>query len=173
MIAASDTTGGLVSPLIASVIERPCVLRRLNLEIYEFEKQGKLSSPVASFDETNDMPYFTACVKETLRMFPPTPIILPRYVCKGGLSLSGVFIPEDTEIAANPWITNRDQNIFGIDSDQFRPDRWLEIAGRTKEMEKYNFTFGYGSRECIGKNLALLEAQKLCLQVKSSPHVAA
>ena len=40
------------------------------------------------------MPYFTACVKETLRMFPPTPIILPRYVRKGGLSLNNTWIPE-------------------------------------------------------------------------------
>lgn len=166
MIAASDTTAGLVSPLIASIIERPCVFERLVLEIDDFERQGKLSSPVASFDETNNMPYFTACVKETLRMFPPTPIILPRYVCKGGLRLNNTWIPEDTEIAANPWITNRDQGIFGLDSDTFRPDRWLESAEKTKEMEKYHFTFGYGSRECIGKNLALLEAQKVCLQVR-------
>lgn len=59
------------------------------------------------------MPYFTASVKETLRIFPPTPIILPRYVCKGGLNLNNTWIPENTEIAANPWLANRDQGIFG------------------------------------------------------------
>jgi cytochrome P450 len=37
-------------------------------------------------------------------------------------------------------------------------------------MDKYISPFGYGSRECIGKNLALLEAQKLCLQVKIFLH---
>jgi cytochrome P450 len=94
MIAASDITAGLVSPLIASIIDLPRVSKWLSLEIDEFERQNKLSSPVASFDETNNTPYFIACVKETLRMFPPIPIILPRYVCKGGLSLNNTWIPE-------------------------------------------------------------------------------
>lgn len=167
MIAASDTTGGLVSPLVACIIDESSVYRRLMVEIEDFERQGRLSSPVASFDETANMPFFSACVKETLRLFPPTPIILPRYVCKGGLSLNDTWLPEDTEIAANPWLTNRDEGIFGTDSHTFRPGRWLECAERTREMEKYSFTFGYGSRECIGKNLALFEAQKLCLQVSN------
>ena len=35
-------------------------------------------------------------------------------------------------------------------------------------MEKYIFTFGYGGRAYIGKNLAQFEAPFLCLQVSSS-----
>ena len=111
MIAASDTTGGLVSPLMACLIEHSHVYEKLMAEIDEFERQGKLSSPMVTFDETADMPFFSACVKETLRLFPPAPIILPRYVGKGGLSLGNAletWLPEGTEIAANPWITNRD-----------------------------------------------------------------
>ncbi|MCJ1264973.1 hypothetical protein MMC22_004848 [Lobaria immixta] len=167
MIAASDTTAGLVSPLIASVIERPKVYEKLMLEIDRFEREERISRPVASFDETNEMAYFMSCVKETLRLFPPTPIILPRFVCQGGLNLGEhMHIPEGTEIAANPWVTNRDPTVFGRDANKFRPERWLEVNElQFKEMEKLIFTFGHGSRECIGKNLALLEAQKLCLQV--------
>lgn len=167
MIAASDTTAGLVSPLIASVIERPKVYEKVMLEIDRFEREERISRPVASFDETNEMAYFMSCVKETLRLFPPTPIILPRFVCQGGLNLGEhMHIPEGTEIAANPWVTNRDPTVFGRDADKFRPERWLEVNElQLKEMEKLIFTFGHGSRECIGKNLALLEAQKLCLQV--------
>jgi len=165
MIAASDTTAGLVSPLMSSIIETPKVYSKLMLEIFNFQNAGKLSRPVPLYDETNKMPYFKACVNETLRLFPPTPIILPRIVCKGGLTFGNIYLPEGTEIGANPWLTNRNQDIFGQDSNAFRPERWLESDAKTKEMEKYIFTFGYGARACIGKNLAQFEAQKLCLQV--------
>ena len=135
------------------------------LEITDYENAGKLSQPVSLYDETNGMPYFKACVNETIRLFPSTPIILPRLVCKGGLTIGKEYLPEGTEIGANPWLTNRSQEIFGDDASTFRPERWLESDAKSKEMEKYNFTFGYGARACIGKNLAQFEAQKLCLQV--------
>ena len=165
MIAASDTTAGLVSPMMSSVIERPSVYAKLMLEVSNFEIAGKLSRPVALFDETEKMPYFKACISETLRLFPPTPIILPRVVCKGGLTLGDIYLPEGTEIGANPWLTNRNQEIFGEDANTFRPERWFESDEKSREMERYNFTFGHGGRACIGKNLAQFEAQKLCLQV--------
>ncbi|KAL9025938.1 MAG: hypothetical protein Q9196_005318 [Gyalolechia fulgens] len=165
MIAASDTTAGLVSPMIGSITEQPSVYAKLMDEVSGFEKAGRLTRPVVLYDETNQMPYFKACVNETLRLFPPTPIILPRVVCKGGLTLGDIYLPEGTEIGANPWLTNRNRDVFGDDADAFRPERWLEDDERTKIMEKYIFTFGYGGRACIGKNLAQFEAQKLCLQL--------
>lgn len=165
MIAASDTTAGLVSPMISSIISCPKIYAKVRLEIAVFEDAGRLSRPVALYDETNEMPYFGACVNETLRLFPPTPIILPRVVCRGGLTLGNIFLPEGTEIGANPWLINRNQKMFGHDADTFRPERWLEVEERTKRMERCMFTFGYGGRACIGKNLAKFEAQKLCLQV--------
>lgn len=168
MIAASDTTAGLVSPMISSITEQPRVYAKLMAELSEAENVGKLTRPVVLYDETNEMPYFRACVHETLRLFPPTPIILPRVICKGGLALEDIFLPEGTEIGANPWITNRNRDVFGEDAEIFRPERWLEDEEKTKSMEKYIFTFGYGGRACIGKNLAQFEAQKLCLQVSIS-----
>ena len=148
---------------MSSVIERPGAYAKLMLEISNFENAGKLSRPVSLYDETNEMRYLKACVNETLRLFPPTPIMLPRMVCKGGLTVADIYLPEGTEIGANPWLTNRNQDIFGEDANTFRPERWLEGEVNGKKMEKYNFTFGYGARACVGKNLAQFEAQKLCL----------
>ena len=141
---------------------------RAQLQNHWVWKQSNLSSPVASFDETNDMPYSTARVKGTLRVLPPTPIILPWYDCKGGLTLKGVFVLDDTEIAANPWITNRDQDIFGLESDQFRPEQWLEDAESTKEMENYHFSFRSGSGECRGK-ISLCLKRRNFVSRQSSP----
>lgn len=134
-------------------------------EIEDFERQHRLSSPVAKFDETNQMPYFIACVKETLRFSPSTPMIMPRYISTGGLTVDGHWIPAKTEMGANPYVVHRDTTVFGEDADTFRPERWLGNEQRAKVMDKFLMTFGYGTRTCLGKNIAQLETQKLCLQV--------
>ena len=151
MIAASDTTAGLVCPLIECTIRESRIYQTVLDVIDRLEKQGKLSAPVASFEETNEMSYFSACVKESLRLFPSTPIILPRYVPHGGLYLNGTCVPEGVEIGANPRLINRNEDVFGEDAHIFRPERWLETSESTRRMKKSSFTSGYGARECMGK----------------------
>ena len=167
MVAASDTTSAFICPFVNNVCQDPRVYSNLVREIDTFEEQSKLSSPVATFDQTNDMPYFMACVKETLRFSPSTPMIMPRYISKGGLNINGQWIPEKTEVGANPYVVHRDTAIFGEDAHVFRPERWLGDKDKVKEMDKYMMTFGYGTRTCLGKNIAQLETQKLCLQVSA------
>lgn len=166
-VAAQDTTAGFICPLISLISLHPRVLRTLRGEIRACEDAGRLSSPVAKYDEITAMPYFEACVRETLRLQPPTPMILPRYVGEGGMILEGHQIPEGTEIGANPWVIHRDPDIFGDDVDEFRPERWLEDEERVKRMSKYDFTWGYGSRKCVGKYIALMDGKKFVLQVSS------
>ena len=169
MVAAPDTTAGLICPLIHHIISSPSIYSKVMSEIAAFERADKLSNPVASYDETNAMPYFTVCVKETLRFNPSTPFPMPRYVPKNGMQLpGGLYAPEGAELAADPYNTNRHPSVYGSDADVFRPERWLESEERAKEMDKYLLSFGYGARVCLGKHLGLLQAQKLCLQVKSS-----
>ena len=108
-----------------------------------------------------------ACIQETIRFTPSIPIILPRYVSKGGVSLDGIWIPEGTEIGANPFVINHDSAVFGADSGIFRPERWLQDPEKVKLMEKTIFTFGFGARECLGSRFARFESQKLTLQVRS------
>lgn len=62
----------------------------------------------------------------------------------------------------NTWIIHRNKEIFGADADIFRPERWLEADESQKAvMERNYIPFGVGSRTCIGKNISLLEMNKL------------
>ena len=69
-------------------------------------------------------------------------------------------MPAGCEIGANPWVANRDKGVFGDDANVFWPERWLEDAEREREMEKYFFSWGYGTRGCLGKNDARMESYK-------------
>lgn len=164
-VAAQDTTAGFISPLVSLISTNNRVIKILREEIRTFQDAGRLSFPVAKYNEITDMPYFEACVREALRLRPPTPMILPRYVGKGGMEIEGVMVPEGTEIGANPWVIHRDPRIFGDNVDEFRPERWLEDDERLKKMNKYDFTWGYGSRKCVGKSIAMMDGKKFVLQV--------
>ena len=165
MIASQDSTAAFVAAFINNLIQRPHIYKKLKDEISAFEREAKLSSPVVKFTETNTMPFFLACAKETLRLNPSTPIILPRRVSKGGVVLNGILVPENSEIGANPYIIHRDKDIFGKDAETFRPERWFEDPERSRLMDKYTLAWGYGSRMCLGKNIAQVETHKLLVQV--------
>ena len=163
--AALDGLAALISPFVDHVIQRPAVYRRIVAEIQSAEAQGLLSSPIVQYDETTALPYFMACVSETLRYETPAQTILPRYISPEGLDLGGRTIPAGTEMAASPFIIHRDKATFGADADTFRPERWLESKERSQHMEKYGMWWGYGDRRCTGRNLAQMQMQKLCVQL--------
>ena len=165
LIATTDTTAAFICAFINHILDNPDVMTKLNAEIREKQTQGQLISPVVSFDETEAVPYFMACINETLRVSPSTPVTLPRIVSDGGLVLDDTFIPAGTEIGANPYVINRDRSVFGIDADDFNPERWFRGLEKTREMHKWIFTWGWGPRDCVGRHLARMLAQKLLFQV--------
>lgn len=159
MVAASDNTAGFFSGFIRYTLENPRIYHKLMAEIEEYESQGKMS-PVAQYHEISDMPYFTAIHREVLRFQPSAPTIMPRMVSAGGIEVEGKYVPEGCEIGANPYVVHRDKEMFGEDAYDFVPERWLHDEARTREMYLHLLTFGWGSRKCMGYNVALMETYK-------------
>ncbi|PLB47364.1 putative cytochrome P450 monooxygenase [Aspergillus steynii IBT 23096] len=164
LLAGADTTGTVIQALVQYLLANPGIYDRMMAEIDEVARKGLLSDPVPQYDEVLEhLPYYVACVRETLRLNPPAPNIFPRFVTEPGMDLFGRFAPAGTEISGNPWIIQRDQAVFGEDADEFRPERWLD-AERTKLFNKYILTFGYGTRVCLGRDIAMMELFKGPLQ---------
>ena len=111
------------------------------------------------------MPYFKACHLEVTRFQLSTLMIIPRYVSEGGMDLYGLHAPAGAEIGANSYVIQRHKKVFGDDADVFRPERWMEDDARALHLEKHILTWRYGTRICLGKNIALMETYKLKSQV--------
>jgi len=69
--AGADPTGTSVGSTLRFLSTRPSTQARVQMEIFEADRAGYLSTPV-KFEETkNHLPYLVACIKETTRLEPP------------------------------------------------------------------------------------------------------
>lgn len=138
-----------------------------------------------SWNESQHLPYFQACLREAMRVRPAVGLNITRLVPPEGVELDGRFFAGGTRIAVNGWVLHRDRAVFGDDVDDYRPERWLASEESAKKMDRYMFQvrrlrdcsvylclrfsadtdfffqFGGGSHLCIGRNLALLEINKV------------
>lgn len=94
--------------------------------------------------------YLDAVIKEALRVSPPIPMSLPRYVPDGGKMIDGYFMPAHTIVSCQPYTVHRYHEDVFPDPDRFYPDRWVEEKG-TAERNRYFFSFAVGGRGCTGK----------------------
>ncbi|CAO2650872.1 Nn.00g091690.m01.CDS01 [Neocucurbitaria sp. VM-36] len=160
--AGSDTTSISLCAVLYSLMTHPDALAKLRREIQNFGDDANAERDQLSFQRTQKMPYLQACIKEAMRLHPATGLPLSRVVPKGGAVIAGRYFPAGAVVGVNTWVAHRNTAVFGADADQFRPERWLEESKeRLSRMDDYYLPFGHGSRTCIGKNISLLEMNKL------------
>ena len=91
IVAGSETTATLLSGATYLLLKHPEVLKKLTEEVrstFKSEEEITLLS-------VNNLEYMLACLNETMRVYPPVPIGMPRVSPKGGAKVAGNFIPEN------------------------------------------------------------------------------
>ncbi|CAG9972476.1 unnamed protein product [Clonostachys byssicola] len=164
IFAGSDTTAISLRTIFYFLLKHPEELERLMGELDEQKRTGgfKRTDGLVDWEEVRDLPVLGAVIKEALRIHPAAGLTLERITPPEGVQVSGKFIPGGTIIGCNAWVLHRDASVFGQDAEQFRPLRWIEATPEQRRlMESCLFTFGAGSRTCIGKNISYLEMYKL------------
>jgi cytochrome P450 len=150
------------------IITNPRVYNRLQSEIDDFVKRSNLpKNYIIPSSDAETLPYLQAVIKEGLRIWPPATGLLPKKTPPEGDTLNGIFIPGGTDIGYCAWGIHRNKDVFGADSDIFRPERWLEAKGKElANMEKtVGLVFGYGRYQCLGQNVAWIELNKIFFEL--------
>ncbi|KAL9458798.1 hypothetical protein AB3S75_007636 [Citrus x aurantiifolia] len=100
--------------------------------------------------------YLDAVVKETFRLHPALPLLVPRTASKNS-NIGGYTIPNDTNLMLNVWAIHRDPQLWD-NPLEFRPERFLNdgiISNFNYSGNNFQYLpFGSGRRMCAGIALA-------------------
>jgi cytochrome P450 len=129
------------------------VYEELRKEVDQAMESGKLSD-FPSYSEVVQLPLLKATIKEALRLHPGVGFTMPRIVDQTGIELSGMYIPPGWKVGMNAAVVGRDEGVYGLDANTFRPGRWIERTDSNMERCN-NLVFGAGTRTCIGKQVSL------------------
>jgi len=102
--------------------------------------------------DVRQLKYLQAIVKETFRLHPPAPLLLPRQA-ETTTEIRGYTVPKGTRVLVNVWAIGQDRKLWA-EPEKFVPERFLEkeIDFRGRDFELV--PFGSGRRICPGLPLA-------------------
>jgi cytochrome P450 len=126
-----------------------------------------MSSPISDA-EARTLPYLQAVIREGLRIWPPAVGLMAKKVPPKGDTINGMYVPGGTRIGYGGFSVLRNKKVWGDDADVFRPERWLE-GDNIKDLElAWEVIFNAGRYQCLGKNVALMELNKVFVEVSLS-----
>ncbi|XP_077230472.1 trimethyltridecatetraene synthase-like [Tasmannia lanceolata] len=100
-----------------------------------------------------NLPYIEAIMKETMRMHPVAPMLVPRLSREDSV-IDGYDIPAGTRVLVNVWTIGRDPTIWDA-PEEFRPERFIGSEIDVKGQDFELLPFGSGRRMCPGYTLGL------------------
>jgi cytochrome P450 len=99
-------------------------------------------------DDVQQLPYLKAVVKETMRLQPTAPLLIPRETTTE-CNIGGYEIPAKTLVYVNAWAIGRDTEVWE-NPYVFIPDRFLGSSIDLKGQDFELIPFGAGRRICPG-----------------------
>ncbi|KAK4436619.1 cytochrome [Sesamum alatum] len=146
--AGTDTTFTLIEWTLSELIRNKNVTMKLKNEL----KNVAGSSSTITEEDLDKCPYLKAVVKETLRLHPPLPLLVPRESTQD-VKLFNYDIAAGTRVVVNVWAIGRDPKLWE-DPGKFCPERflnsWVDLKGQFQLIP-----FGGGRRGCPGAAFAL------------------
>ncbi|KAL3635085.1 hypothetical protein CASFOL_022139 [Castilleja foliolosa] len=151
--AGTDTSATSIEWTMAALIKAPHEMQKVQAEIRDLVgKKG-----VVDENELPKLPYLKAVVNESLRLYPPAPLLVPRETIEK-CTLDGYEIQPKTTVFVNAWAIARDPE-YWEKPDEFMPDRFLNNDIDVKGQDFEVTPFGSGRRVCPGMHMGLANVE--------------
>ncbi|XP_074287937.1 cytochrome P450 736A117-like [Silene latifolia] len=147
--AGTHTTATVLEWAMAELLKNPRVMDQLQKEVRGISKGNEFVTE----DSLENMKYLKAVIKETLRLHPPIPLLVPRESTQD-LKINGYDIASKTMVIINAWAIQRDPDIWE-EPEVFRPERFLDSSVDFKGQDFELIPFGGGRRICPGITFAM------------------
>ncbi|GLJ12610.1 hypothetical protein SUGI_0194590 [Cryptomeria japonica] len=148
LVGGSGTSTVALEWAMSEILLNPSIVKKIQEEL------DRVLGPQHKYVEESDLPqleYLMAVVKESLRVHPPVPLLIP-HECMDDCTIFGYDIPSKCRVIVNIWAINRDPTIWEK-ADVFKPERFV---GNPIDVKGQNFEvlpFGSGRRGCPGQLL--------------------
>ncbi|GLJ22365.1 hypothetical protein SUGI_0421010 [Cryptomeria japonica] len=145
-----ETTSTTLEWAMSEILRNPSVAKKMQEEIESVVGRER----TVSERDIGSMEYEQCVVKETLRLYPALPLLLPHESTQD-CAVGGYFIPQRTRLIVNAWDIGRDPSLWE-DPLEFKPERFMgKNIDVVRDKEYFDMLpFGTGRRGCPGAALA-------------------
>ncbi|XP_054782240.1 geraniol 8-hydroxylase-like isoform X1 [Prosopis cineraria] len=148
-VAGIDTTSSTIEWAMAELLRNPEKMKIAKDELRQILREDE---QLEEF-HISRLPFLRAIVKETMRLHPSLPLLVPHKT-EDEAELCGCFVvPKNAHVLINAWAIGRDPNVYD-DPNQFKPERFMDNEIDFKGHDFELIPFGAGRRICPGLPLA-------------------
>lgn len=147
--AGTDTTASTMEWAMSEMIKNPRVMKKAQEEARRV-LQGKKKTDIE--DCIQDLNYLKLVIKETLRLHPPTSLLLRESI--GKCKIGEHEIPAGAIILVNAYAINRSLEWWSEDAHCFKPERFVDFPINYNGNAFHFISFGTGRRVCAGISFA-------------------
>src|SRR5246127_1331564 len=148
-MAGHETTANSLARAWYLLSQAPDVEERLHAELAK-----SLAGRLPTLDDVPELPYTRAVFEETVRLYPPVPL-LARQASRDE-TIRGRSVPAGSLLIVVPWLLHRHRKFWGK-PDHFIPERFLPENAGLRVRHAY-IPFSTGPRICAGAAFGLTEA---------------
>ncbi|CAH9069860.1 unnamed protein product [Cuscuta europaea] len=155
--AGSETTATSATWAMSELIRNRRVMDKAQEEVRKTINGGKTAVTSFDDDEVEKLTYLKLVIRETLRLHPPIPLLLPRESSEETV-IGGFTIPPKTRAIVNAWAIGRDPKVWE-DPETFWPERFMNESGAAADVHGNHYEllpFGSGRRVCPGVRFGLV-----------------
>ncbi|XP_028800102.1 cytochrome P450 CYP736A12-like [Neltuma alba] len=160
IFAATDTSVIVVDWALSELLRHPRVIKNLQSELQNVVGMNRM------VDEADlaELSYLDMVIKETLRLHPPAPLLVPRESMKD-VTVNGYYIRKRSRIMINAWAIGRDPKLWSDDAYMFYPERFID---NNIDIHGHNYQFlpfGSGRRRCPGLQMGITTVKLVVAQL--------
>lgn len=155
VLGATDTSSVTHTWAMCLLLNNPHTLEKVKEEIDEHIGKERLC---ITESDINKLVYLQAVVKETLRLYPASPLSGVREF-RQDCKIGGYHVKKGTRLFTNLWKIQTDPSVW-LDPLEFKPERFL-TTHKDVDVKGHHFEFlpfGSGRRICPGISFGLRTA---------------
>jgi cytochrome P450 len=144
--AGSESAFTTLEWAVSELIKNPKAMQRATAEV----RRAFAAGGTVVEERLGEVPYLHLVMRETLRLHPPVPMLIPRE-SREACQVLGYDVPQGTQVLVNVWALGRDERYWDA-PEEFRPERFeheaaaMDFRGADFEL----LPFGGGRRICPG-----------------------